>query len=66
MPNYAVVDQNNVVANIIVWDEVSAWTPPEGHIMVKADEIPCGIGWTHNNGIFVKPEPPTETTEVTP
>lgn len=60
MPNYAVVDSNDVVQNIIVWDEVSQWQPPEGHSLVKADDVACNIGWKHNNGVFSDPNPPEE------
>ncbi len=71
MPNYAVVDENNIVKNVIVWDEASAWTPPEGHFIVKVlDEVRCDIGWIHNEGQFAaptEPEAPAEpTTDVTP
>jgi hypothetical protein len=59
MPNYAVVNSDNIVENIIVWDEASAWSPPEGRIIVKAEGIICGIGWKHENGVFT--EPPEDT-----
>jgi|LakMenEpi03Aug12_release.lakeMendotaPanAssembly.Ray.scaffolds.fasta_scaffold1749372_2 hypothetical protein len=69
MPNYAVVNADNVVENIIVWDEVSAWEPPEGRFIVKSEEIPCSIGWHHKDGVFTappEPEPPApEITEPT-
>jgi hypothetical protein len=59
MPNYAIVNSDNIVENIIVWDEASAWSPPEGRIIVKAEGIICGIGWKHENGVFT--EPPEDT-----
>lgn len=58
MPKYALVDPNNVVINIIVWDESSDWRPPEGHIIVNAEEVFCDIGWHHKDGAFEKPPEP--------
>lgn len=60
MPKYAVVNTDNIVENIIVWDEASAWSPPEGRIIVKAEEILCDIGWKHENGVFTNPNPPAD------
>lgn len=59
MPKYAIVNADNIVENIIVWDEVSEWRPPEGRIIVKAEEILCDIGWTHDNGAFIAPLEPS-------
>lgn len=61
MKRYAVIDPEGTVANVIIWDEVSPWEPPEGHSLVNVEEIFCDIGWKHNNGVFTKPEPVTDT-----
>lgn len=40
---YAVVDDAGTVVNIIMWDGVSPWTPPEGctvRLATPADTIP--------------------------
>lgn len=63
MKRYAVISPENTVENIVLWDEVSQWTPPEGHILVNVEEVVCGIGWKHENGVFTNPiatieEPP--------
>lgn len=55
MKRYAIVNPDGVVENMIIWDEVSQWTPPEGHTMVKAEEVLCDIGWKYENGAFVRP-----------
>lgn len=55
MARFAVVNPDNIVANIIVWDEASDWRPPEGHIIVKVEEIRCDIGWHHKDGVFSNP-----------
>jgi hypothetical protein len=58
MKRYAVVDPNNVVVNVVLWDEASGWRPPEEHIIVKAEDVLCDIGWTHDNGNFIAPPEP--------
>ena len=58
MNRYAVVDPENKVVNIILWDGASQWAPPDGHIAVATEEKFCDIGWTHSNGDFIKPEEP--------
>jgi hypothetical protein len=60
MKRYAVVNQENKVENIIVWDEASQWAPPEGRFIVNVEETPCDIGWVHDNGQFTDPNPPVE------
>jgi hypothetical protein len=60
MKRYAVVNQENKVVNIIIWDEVSQWSPPENHIIVNVEETFCDIGWAHNEGVFTDPNPPIE------
>lgn len=32
---FAIIDKNNIVVNVIVWDEVSEWEPPTGTTLVK-------------------------------
>lgn len=63
MKKYAIVDQNGIVDNMIIWDEVSQWSPPEGMTMVKAEDVLCDIGWKHENGVFVNPNPTQETDQ---
>lgn len=54
---YAII-RNNIVENIIVWDGVSPYTPPEGTILVQTDT--AGIGWTYDSatGEFTPPAEP--------
>tara|TARA_Y100001963_G_scaffold6851_1_gene8864 strand:- start:35 stop:490 length:456 start_codon:yes stop_codon:yes gene_type:complete len=50
---YAILDSNNIVVNITVWDgDTSKWTPPSGHTVV-------GIGSTTFS--FVDDEEASET-----
>ena len=56
MANYALIDSNGVVQNIVVWDGVSPWTPPDGLTAVLNPETVCaGIGWTYESKAFVAP-----------
>ena len=55
--NYAVIDSiTYIVVNIIVWDGVSPWSPPEGTFIIQTDD--AGIGWTYdpNDGSFTPPQ----------
>ena len=64
MLKYAVINTTtNIVENVIVWDGVSDWTPPENHVAVNVEGIIVGPKWTSNNdGSFTAPES-TPTTE---
>lgn len=62
MARFAVIDAEGIVKNVILWDEVSQWDPPEGHALIKAEDVFCDIGWKHENGIFTNPNPPAEPT----
>jgi len=52
MNNYAVVDSENNVINIIYWDGESKWSPPEGTKAVLISEgVFVDIGYVYiDNG----------------
>jgi len=55
--NWAVIDSNtNIVVNVVLWDGVSTWSPPEGCIAIQSDV--AGIGWIYNpdDGSLTPPE----------
>ena len=52
MQNYAVIDGNGNVINVITWDGISPFVPPIGTKVIQTDT--AGIGWTYN-GSFIKP-----------
>lgn len=54
---YAIVqDSTKVVENIIVWDGVTPYTPPQGTSLVNVDGIQCDIGWIEQpDGTFAHP-----------
>ena len=54
--NYADV-LNGVVTNVIVWDGVSPYTPPDGGTLVLAGPN-AQVGATYANGVFTAPPPP--------
>lgn len=57
MDRYVLV-RNNVVENVIAWDGVSPWDPPEG-VTMQRDPGGVGPGWIRQeDGTFVSPIPP--------
>ena len=58
MLKYAVINTTtNIVENVILWDGVSDWIPPENHIAVNVEGVIVGPKWTSNNdGSFTAPE----------
>jgi hypothetical protein len=54
MKNYAIVDSETNVINIIVWDGLTEWTPPEGCIVVAIPEgSSAGVGSFYIDGKFI-------------
>ena len=53
---YAIID-NGTVENLILWDGVTEYTPPQNTTLVNIDNIPCEIGWIQQpDGSFAAPE----------
>jgi hypothetical protein len=58
---YAVIDsQTNICENIVLWDGVTEWTPPEGCYIKDVTGIYAGIGWSFVNGEWIAPTPQPE------
>ena len=57
MQSYALINNQNIVENVVVWDGASNWVPPENTTCVNIENLECGIGWTYNGSTFIKPEP---------
>lgn len=51
--HYCIIDGTGNVINVIIWDGVSAYTPPAGTTLIQSNT--AGIGWTYANGIFTNP-----------
>lgn len=49
MNRYAIIS-DGIVSNVIVWDGVTEWQPPDGTTLVEltVDEF-CEIGMTYNS-----------------
>jgi hypothetical protein len=58
---YALIDQNNVITALIVWDGIQPYQPADGLRLERIDEsIFCDSGWIWTpNG----PQPPPEAQE---
>lgn len=57
MNNYAVVDSEGKVINIIYWDGESEWNPPENTVAVKIpDGVFVDIGYSYSGGTFSSEE----------
>jgi len=50
--------KNGLVDNMVLWDGVTEWTPPEGVTMVSNPPAGVGIGWAYSGGTFTAPTPP--------
>jgi hypothetical protein len=57
MKRYAIINSENIVDNVILWDEASSWSPPEGMTMIKVEGVICDIGWKYENEVFSDPNP---------
>lgn len=63
--NYAMV-QNGVIVNIIDWDGITPYTPPEGCELHKLESF-ADIGWSWVDGVPVDPNPlPSSSEPVAP
>lgn len=53
---YAVINSaTNMVENVIIWDGVAPWTPPDGYYVESIGDFGAGIGWSHIDGQFFAP-----------
>jgi hypothetical protein len=53
---YAMVNADNVVINVIMWDGESPYTPPLGCFLVQSDTANIGDIYDPNNGTFTPPQ----------
>lgn len=52
---YAVIDQNNLVTNVIMWDGVTQWQPPAGYVVKETQEAAIGDIWMEGLQDYVRP-----------
>lgn len=51
MAKYAIVNQSSIVNNIIEWDGVGQWSPPEGCTAIPTENANCIIWATDDQGV---------------
>lgn len=70
MNKYALINNQNIVDNIVVWDGGDSWNPPQNMTCINVEDIECSIGWVYDGSVFSEPEvievTPEPTSEVTP
>jgi len=70
MNKYALINNQNIVDNIVLWDGGDSWQPPENMTCINVESIDCSIGWVYDGSVFTEPEVieviPEVTPEVTP
>jgi len=47
MARYAVIDSNNVVVGVVIWDGKAQWSPPEG-LKVVLGSNRSEVGYLYN------------------
>lgn len=58
LKTYAVINEvTKLVENVVIWDGVSTWAPPEGTFAQLITVSGPGIGWTFENEVFVDKRP---------
>ena len=66
MYKHALINNQNIVDNIIVWDGGDSWQPPENMTCINVENIECNIGWIYDGSVFTAPEIVVVTPEPTP
>jgi hypothetical protein len=68
MNSYAMINMDtNVVENLIAWDGIVSYSPPEGYFLVKIEDPQVNISWLYVDGQFISPIPePIQLTENGP
>lgn len=52
---HALVNKDNVVVNIILWDGAE-WKPPVDHYVIQSDEAQINDIYDPQNNVFIKPK----------
>jgi len=53
---YALVDEDGLVENVVLWDGAAPWSPPTGLTAVAAPGA-VAIGWGLEDGQWLEPAP---------
>lgn len=66
MYKYALINNQNIVDNIVLWDGETVWTPPNKLQPINVENIECDIGWIYDGSVFTAPEIIEVTSEPIP
>jgi len=66
MYRYALINNQNIVDNIVVWDGSDSWQPPQTMTCINVENIECNIGWIYDGSAFTAPEVVVVTPEPAP
>lgn len=66
MNKYALINNQNIVDNIVLWDGGDSWQPPENMTCINVESIDCSIGWVYDGSVFTEPEVIEAIPEATP
>ena len=56
MNKYALINNQNIVENIVLWDGGDSWQPPSNLTCLNVENILCSIGWTYDGSVFTAPD----------
>ncbi|MFD3238354.1 tail fiber assembly protein [Rahnella perminowiae] len=54
--DYAVINSDGEIINVVLWDGETDWNPPDGSTAIKVNDSGAGIGWTYKSGVFTAPQ----------
>ena len=68
MSSYAILDTNNLVVNVVEWDGISVWTPPENTTLIMVTDVTgtAFIGLAYNGTTFDAPAVVTPPSQSLP
>lgn len=66
MNKYALINNQNIVDNVVLWDGGDSWQPPENMTCLNVEGIDCSIGWVYDGSTFTAPEIVVVTPEPAP
>jgi hypothetical protein len=55
MNKYALINNQNIVDNIILWDGGDSWQPPQTMTCINVEGLECSIGWAYDGSVFTAP-----------
>ena len=56
MYKYALINNQNIVENIVLWDGSDSWQPPENMTCINVENIECDLSWVYDGSAFTAPE----------